>query len=101
MSDVTIPRLHGIRAVQERLSLSRSSVFQLIGSGELRSVKVAGRRLVPEQAIIDFIAKLDSAAQKHYLTPWGAALAEKRFLKRFSELAGDPKPAKHKAERNA
>jgi hypothetical protein len=37
-------------------------VFALISSGELRSVKVAGRRLIPEQAIIDFIAKLDSQA---------------------------------------
>jgi hypothetical protein len=62
MTDVPAPRLHGIRTVQERLSLSRSSVFLLIGSGELRSVKVAGRRLVPEQAIIDFIDKLDGAA---------------------------------------
>lgn len=62
MADLPGPRLHPIPVVQDRLSLSRSSVFLLIGSGELRSVKVAGRRLVPEQAIIDFITKLDSAA---------------------------------------
>jgi len=62
MGDPAVPRLHGISTVQERLSLSRSSVFSLIGSGELRSVKVAGRRLVPEQAIIDFIEKLDNQA---------------------------------------
>ncbi|KBR62182.1 helix-turn-helix domain-containing protein [Mycobacterium avium] len=62
MADSATSRLHGIPAVQERLSLSRSSVFALIGSGELRSVKVAGRRLVPEQAIVDFIDKLDRQA---------------------------------------
>ena len=55
-------QLHPIPTVQRRLSLGRSSVFALIGSGELRSVKVAGRRLVPEQALIDFIEKLDSQA---------------------------------------
>ncbi|OMC19689.1 helix-turn-helix domain-containing protein [Mycobacterium colombiense] len=60
MSDNPTPRLHGVPAVMERLSLGRSTVFALMTSGELRSVKVAGRRLVPEQAIIDFIAKLDS-----------------------------------------
>jgi hypothetical protein len=57
-----LAQLHPIPTVQGRLSVSRSSVFKLIGTGQLRSVKVAGRRLVPEQAIIDFIAKLDSEA---------------------------------------
>jgi predicted DNA-binding transcriptional regulator AlpA len=62
MSDSATPRLHGVPAVMERLSLGRSTVFALMTSGELRSVKVAGRRLVPEQAIIDFSAKLDRQA---------------------------------------
>jgi 5'-deoxynucleotidase YfbR-like HD superfamily hydrolase len=31
--------------------------------------------------------RLDAATMKHYLSPWGAETAEKRFLKRYRELA--------------
>jgi excisionase family DNA binding protein len=57
-----VARLHNIEQAQERLGVGRSKVFQLIGSGELRSVQVGRRRLVPEQAIRDFIARLDRQA---------------------------------------
>jgi hypothetical protein len=33
----------------------------LLGSGQLRNVKIGRRRLVPEQAIADFIADLEAA----------------------------------------
>jgi excisionase family DNA binding protein len=55
-------RLHGIKSAQERLSVSRSTIFELIGSGRLRSVLIGRRRLIPEQAIRDFIAQLDQQA---------------------------------------
>ena len=54
-----VARLHNIESVQARLNLGRSTVFDLIASGQLRSAKVGRRRLVPEQAIVDFIAQLD------------------------------------------
>jgi excisionase family DNA binding protein len=56
-------RLHGIKTAQERLSVSRSTIFGLIGSGQLRSVLIGRRRLIPEQAIRDFIAQLDQQAE--------------------------------------
>jgi excisionase family DNA binding protein len=56
-------RLHGIKSAQERLSVSRSTIFELIGSGQLRSVLIGRRRLIPEQAIRDFIAQLDQQAE--------------------------------------
>jgi excisionase family DNA binding protein len=56
-------RPHGIKSAQERLGVSRSTIFELIGSGRLRSVLIGRRRLIPEQAIRDFIAHLDQQAE--------------------------------------
>ncbi|WP_245547097.1 helix-turn-helix transcriptional regulator [Nocardia brevicatena] len=53
-------RLHQIPGTCERLGVSRSTVYELIKSGELASVKVRGRRLVAESAIQDFIAKVSA-----------------------------------------
>ena len=55
-----IARLHDVASAQERLGVGRSKVFALIRSGELRSVQIGARRLVPEQALVDFINKLDA-----------------------------------------
>ncbi len=57
-----VARLHNIERAQERLGVGRSKIFQLIASGELRSVRVGRRRLIPEQAIVDFITRLDEQA---------------------------------------
>ena len=57
-----VARLHSIEQAQERLGVGRSKVFQLVASGELRSVRVGRRRLIPEAAIVDFIARLDEQA---------------------------------------
>jgi excisionase family DNA binding protein len=35
--------------------LSRSSLYELIGEGKLRSVLVAGRRLIPADALRDLL----------------------------------------------
>ena len=57
-----VARLHDIPSAQERLGISRSTLYSLMQSGQLRSVHVGARRLIPEQAIVDFINKLDEAA---------------------------------------
>ena len=54
-------RLNPIEAVMERLALGRSTVFGLLASGQLRSVKVGKRRLVSEAALTDFIDGLDES----------------------------------------
>ncbi|MCV7285357.1 excisionase family DNA-binding protein [Mycolicibacterium wolinskyi] len=46
----------------ERLKVGRSMVFELIASGELRSVLVGRRRLVSEAALCDFIERIDARA---------------------------------------
>lgn len=53
-----VARLNQIEDVMERLSIGRSTVFGLLASGELRSVKIGRRRLVPESALRDYISGL-------------------------------------------
>lgn len=52
-------RLHTVEEVMERLCVGRSTAFGLIGSRQLRSVKVGRRRLVSEAALVEFIENLD------------------------------------------
>jgi excisionase family DNA binding protein len=55
-----VARLNSIEQVQARLGIGRSMVFELIGSGKLRSVSIGRRRLVPETAIAEFIEALEA-----------------------------------------
>jgi excisionase family DNA binding protein len=52
------PLLHPIPVVTEILGLGRTTVFELLASGELESVTVGRRRLVPQQALESFVARL-------------------------------------------
>jgi len=53
-------RLWPVEAVMERLSVGRTTVFELMANGELQSVKVGRRRLVSESAINEYIARLEA-----------------------------------------
>ncbi|MFC9761379.1 helix-turn-helix domain-containing protein [Rhodococcus jostii] len=55
-----LPRLHKLPAAQERIGIGRSKLFDLIKSGELRSVKIGKTRLISESAIVEFIEKLEA-----------------------------------------
>ncbi len=55
-------RLLTIEAVMERLSVGRSTVYNLMDSGQLRSCKVGRRRLVPESGLVTFIESLAADA---------------------------------------
>ena len=50
------------------MSLSRTAVFGLIKSGDLRTVKIGGRRRIPHASIENYVARLaelaDAAAQE-------------------------------------
>lgn len=50
--------LHPVRAVVGRLGISRATVYELLATGDLRSVKLGGRRLVRESEIQRFIGGL-------------------------------------------
>jgi excisionase family DNA binding protein len=44
-----------------RLGIGRTKVYELMASGELRSVKIGGARRVSATALVDFVARLDAA----------------------------------------
>jgi excisionase family DNA binding protein len=52
-------RLNTVQEVMERLRIGRSTAFELIGTRQLRSIKVGRRRLVSEAALTEFIERLD------------------------------------------
>lgn len=55
-------RLLPIEAVMAQLNVGRSTVFELIGTQALSSVKIGRRRLVPQSAIDDYVSRLISEA---------------------------------------
>ncbi|GAB3979170.1 hypothetical protein GCM10029978_073830 [Actinoallomurus acanthiterrae] len=55
--------LYRVAEAREILSLSRSTVYELIRSGRLRTVKEGGARLVPASAIQDYVALLEREAE--------------------------------------
>ncbi|MFF0240573.1 excisionase family DNA-binding protein [Rhodococcus pyridinivorans] len=58
----TKAQLHKIPVVMERLGVGRSKVFELLASGELRSVRIGRTRLIPESALVEFIERLENSA---------------------------------------
>ena len=46
----------------EALRLSRSALYELIRSGQLRTVKCGRRRLVPVDALTEYVASLGTVA---------------------------------------
>lgn len=60
----TQQKLFKILEAAELLGVGRTTVYGLIGSGELRSVRIGRRHLVPADALDDFVEKLqrDAAA---------------------------------------
>lgn len=63
LAEKVTAQLHTVETVQQRLSVGRSTVFGLIASGELRSVKVGRRRLVTESSLAEFIDRLEAEAR--------------------------------------
>ncbi|SDC25476.1 DNA binding domain-containing protein, excisionase family [Mycolicibacterium neoaurum] len=53
-------QLWPVETVMARLSVGRSTAFNLMASGQLRSVKVGRRRLVSEASLCEYIASLES-----------------------------------------
>ena len=58
-ADESIPvRLYTLPMVCKTLSIGRSTVYRLISSGELETVTIGDRRLVPTQALDAYIVRL-------------------------------------------
>jgi excisionase family DNA binding protein len=59
---VVVPVLYRVEEAAEALRLSRSVVYELIRSGQLRTVKQGRRRLVPVVALTEYVDRLGSGA---------------------------------------
>jgi excisionase family DNA binding protein len=53
--------LYTVEEAAALLSLSRTSIFQLISDHRLAAVKIGGRRRVAHRALDDFVASLEAA----------------------------------------
>jgi excisionase family DNA binding protein len=56
------PKLLSIPQAAAELGISRTSVYSLLGTGQLASVRIGRRRLIPVDAIEAAIATLRGAA---------------------------------------
>ena len=56
------PQLYRVRDLPEVLNLSRSVLYDLIRTGRLRSVTQGRARLVPAEAVREYIALLEREA---------------------------------------
>lgn len=56
------PRCLRVEEVAGLLNIGRSTAYDLIRSGRLRSVKIGRRRLVPRDAVEDLLMSLQEAA---------------------------------------
>ncbi len=56
--DVTRRRLLDMKEVASALHVGRSTAFGLVARGELRSVTIGRRRLVPAEALEQYLAGL-------------------------------------------
>ena len=54
------PTLLTVMDVARALQVSRSRVFELLASGQLRSVKFGQSRRIPQRAIDEFVANLEA-----------------------------------------
>jgi len=52
------PLLLTVPQAAAALGLSRATFYRLVQSGQLRTVKVRGRRLVPPQLLEEYVAQL-------------------------------------------
>jgi len=57
-------KLYRIPEAMRLLSLSRSAVYKLIGAGRLDSVKEGAARLIPAEAINEYVALLKAEAEE-------------------------------------
>jgi excisionase family DNA binding protein len=50
--------LHSASEAAVRLGIGRSRFYELLASGEVESIRIGGRRLVPADALLAYVARL-------------------------------------------
>jgi excisionase family DNA binding protein len=64
-----VEALLGIRAASQRLGLGDTKTKELVRRGELLSVTIGDRRLVPSSAVDDYIKRLVAEAESKRQVP--------------------------------
>lgn len=62
--------LYQVKEAAERINLGRSTVYTLIRTGQIESVKVGRKRLIASAALDEFVARV-RAAQSPAASPEG------------------------------
>jgi excisionase family DNA binding protein len=52
--------LYSVEEAAQLLSLGRTFTFQLVAAGEIRSIKIGRRRMIPHDALDEYIERLRS-----------------------------------------
>lgn len=52
------PLLLSIADAGKTLSISRTKCWEMVNRGEIESVRLGGRRLIPTEALEDFVARI-------------------------------------------
>lgn len=55
-------QLFSVQEGMDRTGLGRSNFFNKLASGEIKSIKVGKRRLIPDTAIDEYIERLEAQA---------------------------------------
>src|SRR5688572_28318187 len=55
-TNVAVPVANSIEVAAERLGISRSGLYNLISIGQIKAIKIGGRRLIPESELQSIVA---------------------------------------------
>lgn len=76
------PELLDISSACARMGIGRSLLYSAIGRGEVRSIKIGRRRLIPAGALADFAGRIgdvtERSAVRSMTTPLGVRVARAR-----------------------
>lgn len=53
----------------DRLGVGRTTIFELLAAGELQSIKIGRRRLIPVAALAAFVERMSTAEPADQLIP--------------------------------
>jgi excisionase family DNA binding protein len=70
MIEANVPVMFDIKTVAKILSVSRSTVYQLLKSGELKAVRVGRVRRVSQNQLVEYIMKLEEKEDNWVLSDY-------------------------------
>ena len=72
MIEANVPVMFDMKTVSRILSVSRSTVYQLLKSGELKAVRVGRVRRVSQNQLVEYIMRLEEIEDGWVLSDYSA-----------------------------